>query len=254
MMLGTNVEKMFQTPIPKLYADDIEVKVKQVTEKGAVALLYKTARTDMRILDMCVGPENWQDVYQEIKGNLYCTIKIRNPVTGEWVGKTDCGTESREDGEGNQKKGEASDAFKRAGFKWGIGRELYTAPFIFLKVPTVRNGNRFELRDRFDRFSVKNITYRDNRSIKDLVIVNQRGAVVYSSKGKSDPAPDAAPTSAAQQPAPQQQHHSLTCDLCGQPISAIMYQGQTLTAQQTADRFGKCLVCLQVEAAQRQAG
>lgn len=251
MVDAGSIAQMFREEIPKLYADDIEVKVKQVSQKGAVALLYKTARTDMRILDKCVGPENWQDEYHEIKGNLYCTIKIQNPVTGEWVGKTDCGTESREDGEGNQKKGEASDAFKRAGFKWGIGRELYTAPFIFLNVPTVKNGNRFELKDRFDRFSVKSITYRDNRSIKDLVIVNQRGAVVYSNKGKSAPDPDATPAPPTQQP---QQHHSLTCDLCGQPISAIMYQGQTLTAQQTADRFGKCLVCLQAEAASQRAG
>ena len=80
-----------------LSADEIEVKVKKVTEKGVVALLYKTARVDMDILDETYGPENWQDDYKEIKGNLYCGIGINE------VWKWDCGIESREDDEGNQK-------------------------------------------------------------------------------------------------------------------------------------------------------
>ena len=115
-----------------LTKDDIEVKVKQVGANGAVALLYKTARVDMAKLDAEIGAENWQSDYKEIKGNLYAGIGIYNVERNEWVWKWDCGVESREDNDGNQKKGEASDAFKRAGTKWGIGRELYTAPFIFL--------------------------------------------------------------------------------------------------------------------------
>ena len=60
-----------------LEASDIEVKVKQVKKNGAVLLLYKTARTDMDILDETVGSENWTNDYREIKGNLYCGIAIR---------------------------------------------------------------------------------------------------------------------------------------------------------------------------------
>lgn len=181
---------LFQQEIPRLRADDIEVKVKKVTANGAIALLYKTARTDMKILDECAGPENWQDEYHEIKGNLYCTIKVRNPETGEWIGKTDCGIESREDDEGNQKKGEASDAFKRAGFKWGIGRELYTAPFIFLNVPTKKvegSGKpRYELENTFARFSVKSISYDDDGAIRSVVIVDDKGKQVFP-VGKQEP-------------------------------------------------------------------
>lgn len=110
-----------------LTADEIEVKVKQVKENGLVCLLYKTARTDMDLLDETVGAGNWTNDYKEIKGNLYAGIGIIQENGGiQW--KWDCGIESREDEEGNQKKGEASDAFKRAGFRWGIGRELYTSP------------------------------------------------------------------------------------------------------------------------------
>ena len=114
-----------------LTADEIEVKVKQVKENGLVCLLYKTARTDMDLLDETVGAGNWTNDYKEIKGNLYAGIGIIQENGGiQW--KWDCGIESREDEEGNQKKGEASDAFKRAGFRWGIGRELYTSPFVWI--------------------------------------------------------------------------------------------------------------------------
>lgn len=163
---------------PLLTADQIEVKVKQVTAKGAVLLLYKTARTDMELLDAVVGPMNWAVNYREIKGNLYCGIGITDD--GEhWVWKWDCGIESRADGDGNEKKGEASDAFKRAGFKWGVGRELYTSPFTFAKVKTVQNGSRYEMEDKFARFKVAEIAY-EGRSVSRLVITDNRGQVVFS--------------------------------------------------------------------------
>lgn len=149
-----------------LTADDIEVKVKKVSEKGVVLLLYKTARTDMDLLDEHVGAENWECQYEEIKGNLYCGIGVR--AGDHMIWKWDCGIESREDDEGNQKKGEASDAFKRAGFKWGIGRELYTAPFIFVSADKVniKDGRR-----TYDSFRVEKIAY-EGRSISGISIIN----------------------------------------------------------------------------------
>ena len=178
-----------------LTKDEIEVKVKQVTEKGAVALLYKTARTDMSLLDETVGAENWQTDYREIKGNLYCGIGIWFNGERGYVWKWNCGTESREDGEGNEKKGEASDAFKRAGTTWGIGRELYTAPFIFLNVETKEKNGKYYLADKFQTFEVSEITYNDNRTIKSVTIVDNHGTVVYrrSAKRTSGAAPDRAP-------------------------------------------------------------
>lgn len=125
-----------------LRADEIEVRVGQVYEKGVSMLLYKTARTDMAYLDEVFGAMNWQKDYKEIKGNLYCGVGVWDADKKEWVWKWDCGTESNTERE----KGEASDAFKRACFNvsdstgGGIGRELYTAPFIWLPVATVPNG------------------------------------------------------------------------------------------------------------------
>ena len=163
-----------------LKANEIEVKVKQVKENGLVVLLYKTARVDMDLLDETYGQENWQCAYEEIKGNMYCKIGVWFDKLSQWVWKQDCGIESREDGEGNEKKGEASDAFKRAGFKWGIGRELYTAPFIwissdFVKIDT-RNGKSYTN----EKFSVSKIEYNDKREIIALEIVNAKNKTVYT--------------------------------------------------------------------------
>ena len=118
-----------------LTADDIDVRVGGSNKaKTKVSLLfYKDARVDMRILDEIFGAENWQTKYEEIKGVMYCGIGVRAskmdsalPNT-EWVWKWNAGVESRGTGDEdpNNLKGEASDSFKRAGFLWGIGRELY---------------------------------------------------------------------------------------------------------------------------------
>ena len=148
-----------------LTADEIEVKVKQVKENGLVCLLYKTARTDMDLLDETVGSDNWTNDYRDIKGNLYAGIAIRQR-DDSWCWKWDCGIESREDGEGNEKKGEASDAFKRAGFRWGIGRELYTSPFIWInpdkaEIKPTSFGGKTTFKC-FDKFSVEKIAYDEN--------------------------------------------------------------------------------------------
>lgn len=162
-----------------LTADEIEVKIKQVREKGAVALIYKTSRVDMDILDETVGAENWQSEFQEIKGNLYCGIGIKDETTQDWVWKWDCGIESRADGEGNEKKGEASDAFKRAGVQWGIGRELYTSPFIFLPVPTKQDGKIYKLSNPFEKFEVSHIAYDKAGRIAEIAITGENGKEWY---------------------------------------------------------------------------
>lgn len=178
----------------KLTKNEIEVKVKTVSEKGAVLLLYKTARVDMAILDETFGSMNWQSDYKVVKDNLYCGIGVLNKDTKDWIWKWDCGIESRPDEEGNEKKGEASDAFKRAGFKWGIGVELYSAPFTFAKVETEsykdeRTGKiKYTLKNRFQRFYVDEITYDEKTGdIARLVIVDDKGTIVFSTASDRQP-------------------------------------------------------------------
>ena len=171
--------------IPLLTTDDIEVKIKQCTKNGAVALLYKTARVDYRILDQVYGPLGWQVDYNEIKGNLYCTISLWDKENKQWVRKTNCGIESREDGDGNEKKGEASDAAKRAGFVVGIGAELYNAPFILLNVNTTQgNDGKWHLTEPYAKYVVTEVTFNEEtRVMTSVTIANEKtGVVVFEWK------------------------------------------------------------------------
>lgn len=166
---------------PLLKKEDILVKVKQVTKAGALLLLYKTARTDAKYLDEVLGPMNWTNDYVEIKNNLYCRIGIREKEDQEFVYKMDCGIESDQD-DGQEKKAEASDAFKRCASKLGIGRELYTSPQIWAAVNTVQKGEKWFLEDKNARYYVSKIEYDENtRTIVDLEIRNVKtNVVVYT--------------------------------------------------------------------------
>lgn len=160
-----------------LTPEDIEVRIQSVKQNGIVLLLYKNARVDMAILDETVGAENWQREHYECKGNLFCRVGINVNagftthvdndenvyVTPLWVWKSDCGTESNTEAQ----KGEASDSFKRACFNWGIGRCLYTAPFIWVPAAkcNIQNGKCY------DRFAVERIKI-ENKRITALSIVN----------------------------------------------------------------------------------
>lgn len=154
-----------------LTADDIEVRVQSVKQNGLVLLLYKNARVDMNILDETVGADNWQREHYECKGNLFCRVGIRAAGVGDWVFKSDCGTESNSDAQ----KGEASDSFKRACFNWGIGRELYTAPFIWIPADkcNIKEGERNgkKIYGCYDKFAVEAIKI-ENKQITGLAIMN----------------------------------------------------------------------------------
>lgn len=155
-----------------LRKDEIEVRVASTQNNVAQVLLYKTARTDAAILDETYGQFNWQCSYTENKGNLFCTISVKDPNTNEWVSKSDCGSESNIEKE----KGEASDAFKRAGFRWGIGVELYSTPRI--KIP-IEDSDMFN--GRFcQSFSLKDIEISPDHKITSLSIQDRRGNVRYT--------------------------------------------------------------------------
>lgn len=169
----------------KLLPEEIECRVAQVSQKGCSLLLYKTARVDRAILDEEYGCMNWQNDFKTIDGKMYGGIGVRydNNGNSEWVWKWDCGVESNTEKE----KGEASDCFKRAGFKWGIGIELYTAPFIWYNCETVRKENgKYELANRFTKFFVKNIGYDTAGNINALTIIDDNGKSVFNLGKKAE--------------------------------------------------------------------
>lgn len=156
-----------------LYADEIECRINQISEYGLTLLLYKDARCDMNILDETVGPTNWQR--KHTRDNANCIVSIYDEVKKQWIDKEDTGTESNTEKE----KGLASDSFKRACVNWGIGRELYTAPFIYIFVNDKKDEANFNLKENNkgklacnDRFIVEKILYDDKKNITALSIIN----------------------------------------------------------------------------------
>lgn len=149
-----------------LRADEIEVRVATAKKNGVSLLLYKDARCDMNILDETVGPMDWQRSHS--RDNANCTVSIWDDEKSQWISKEDTGTESNTEKE----KGLASDSFKRACFNWGIGRELYTAPFIWVtsnNCEIVESGGKYKC---FDKFKVEKLTINEGR-IDGLSIYNE---------------------------------------------------------------------------------
>lgn len=160
-----------------LKAEEIEVRVDTINEKYLTLLLYKTARTDAKILDETVGAMNWENEYKEVKGNMYCGITIHDRTNNTKVTKWNCGTESFAEAQ----KGEASDSMKRAGFTWGIGVELYTAPYIYIPSSKVKieKNNKGKL-TTYDKFKIEKIKINeDTKEIKGISILNKNDERVF---------------------------------------------------------------------------
>lgn len=150
-----------------LKADEIDCRIAQISKTGSgMFLLYKDARVDMSLLDEVVGPMNWQR--EHTRENANCRVSIWDDEKKLWISKEDTGTESNTEKE----KGLASDSFKRACFNWGIGRELYTAPTIWVKPLT---GEEI----KFLKLHCSKICYNENREITTLELTDEKGNVRY---------------------------------------------------------------------------
>ena len=151
-----------------LDASEIDVRVAMCRKNGVSLLLYTDARVDMKILDEVFGIMGWQRSHQLIGDRLYCTVSVYDEDTDTWISKQDVGTESNTEKE----KGQASDAFKRACFNIGIGRELYTAPFIWVPAERVNIQTDGQSCKTFDKFKVEKIDIREG-VIKQISIINE---------------------------------------------------------------------------------
>lgn len=187
--------------IPLLEAKDVECRIQQITGNdtkgyGAILLLYKDARVDMKILDAVYGAMNWQRKHTVINGQLFCSVLIWDDSKSQWIEKQDVGTESATEAE----KGRASDSFKRACFNVGIGRELYNAPFIYIKLDAaeVRKNSKGKP-TTYTRFNVTEMEYsREKECFTKLIVCDDKGRQRYSlngSKAEAKPAEKPAQTS-----------------------------------------------------------
>lgn len=214
-----------------LRADEIECRVQKCTEKGVSLLLYKTARTDADLLDETVGTDNWENDFKLVDGVLYGGIGVNYGSGLVW--KWDAGTESNTEAE----KGRASDAFKRAGFKHGIGRELYSAPFVWIEAQACRKLKQ-DQKGRWvcgDQFTVNRIEYDERESICLLEISSGGRGVYFFRNGEKTNSGTAAPD---------------VCECCGKPLKKVLFRGNEMSANEfvryTKEVYGKalCVKCI----------
>ena len=223
-----------------LRADEVECRVAKISlgkdgqPRGLTLLLYKNARCDMNMLDETVGPMNWERSHS--RENANCTISIWDAEKEQWICKEDTGTESNTEAE----KGLASDSFKRAGFCWGIGRELYTAPLIWVDAHNAdikSVGQKFAC---YDRFSVKSMEVA-NGKITQLTIVNdsKKGIEVFGFGGKAS---------------------TVKCADCGKAITPVKKRDGTMWAADEMAGYSKgmfgrplCGDCMKAEQKRRSS-
>ena len=151
-----------------LRADEIDCRPQTVKAGGCSLLLYKDARCDMTILDEIYGSLNWKR--EHTRDNHNCIVSVWNSDIQQWISKEDTGIESSSPD--SAAKGLASDSFKRACVNFGIGRELYTAPFIWIKLSSGETYTDSKGRTQLAvglKFFVEEIEYKD-RVITGLTI------------------------------------------------------------------------------------
>lgn len=192
-----------------LRADEIDCRVATISEKGLSLLLYKDARCDMNILDETVGPFNWQRTHS--RENANCTVSIWDEDKKQWISKEDTGTESNTEAA----KGLASDSFKRACFNWGIGRELYTAPNIWIKADAceIKKNDKGKW-NTYDKFCVKEITITDKKITGLAIYSISRKQIVYTYGKTESKAEKQAPVATSK---PQQEEPKTTQQQQNQP-------------------------------------
>lgn len=172
---------------------DVDFRIQSINKGGyATILAYKDARVDMNRLDEVCGP-NWQKDYRyiESKGMLFCRVGIK--IGNEWIWREDLGVESFTE----KQKGQASDAFKRACFNWGIGRELYDYPLIQVKL----NSDEFKVDNNGKAKQTWNLKLKEwiwssefkDGKVMSLIAKDDKGIIRFNSNNKTQPTPAPAP-------------------------------------------------------------
>jgi hypothetical protein len=198
--------KELNTNLSKQIAHKWRVQSFSKNKPSATIVAYIDARDASDLLNE-YATYGWSDEYYEVSGNTYCKVGVVMPDgTTQW--RSDCGVESNQDAE----KGQASDAFKRACVKWGIGRFLYSLGIEYVNANEAKNAN--------------NLPYpidEQGKRIWDLTeYINNKKNNTYTQFGISSKKPSPAPTPAPA-PAPMQPSSSFddTADRKAKALSAL---------------------------------
>lgn len=149
-----------------LKPEEIEVRVQSVKNGKATMLLYQNSRTAMDAFNRQFGEFGWMMKYEAVGSQIYGILSVYDEERGIWVEKSDTGDESNI----SEKKGQSSDILKRCAVRWGYAMELYTAPKIQIDDDGYGNSG----------YRVDDIRYNDKRQIVYLKIVNRFGKEVFT--------------------------------------------------------------------------
>jgi len=169
---------------------EIELRIGSASAlKGFSILAYKTARADVKRLNDVCGLL-WKNRYfYDDKELLCCEISVYDNETKQWISRSDVGTESQTEKE----KGSYSDAMKRAGFKFGIGAELYEFPFIWVKWDKWHKNTRGKDVPTVN-LSGWQVKYMTDETYKAMIVYDGYGKIMWSNHGDKKPTvPDIEP-------------------------------------------------------------
>ena len=210
----------------RLDINDIDWRVATIKEKGCQLLAYKDARVDMKRLDTVCGAL-WQSQYKrDSKGILQCGIGIYIADLKDWVWRWSNGTESFAEAQ----KGEYSDAFKRAGFMWGIGRELYDVPFTWV---TFEDGEVYQQNGKWKtdyKFNPNEWTWEIDFEKQKVSAVDKKGnfRVGFKSNNKEKSKPlQKPPKKEVPNPTPQKAKEQKNASRIDRTLNAITHKGLT---------------------------
>lgn len=169
-----------------LTISEIDFRIQSINKGGyATILAYKDARVDMNRLDAVYGVGYWQRKHELINGKEFCSVGVWNKEIQQWVWVQDCGTQSNTEKE----KGESSDAFKRACFNLGIGRELYDYPIISVKLlDTEYKDENGKMKPTFNlklKDWVWGSKFDDNGKLISLAAKDQNGNLRFNWKSET---------------------------------------------------------------------
>ena len=226
-----------------LRSDEIECRIGRAKQNGVSLLLYKDARCDQAILDETVGPMNWQRHHS--RDNANCIVSIWDDVKCQWIEKEDTGTESNTEKE----KGLASDSFKRACVNWGIGRELYTAPFIWINsrccTKLQETNGRWKCTDDF---YVSKIGIKEKRIIELEIRNRSTENICFTWPSDTSNNPDKYLS-----PPPEPQDPPVLCPKCGRVVEPKKRNGELISPQTFINELGSCYDCYKASKAQQEA-
>ena len=125
----------------------------------AMCIYYIDARLVAERLNAVLGPHNWSDSYRPLfendaRAHMAAYFPVECQLTVYGVTKTDVGVYQRDTCDDIAMKGAYSDAFKRAGVKFGIGAYLASIPRVAALVE-VQDGKAKGLTKAGDEFMGK---------------------------------------------------------------------------------------------------